>query len=174
MDWDYVLRLDSWKSLSLLCPNAHHVAGTLYRAMASQYLVALPYDWELRRDLAGAPFVSSVVWARCAAAAARCNRQDDVGDGESLDDQRERMGVPRELLFGYHGSYADLARCVTNVTVRRGREGRMESDTYDMQGRFVHRTLSIGRIVYYFSARDSEASEEPYAVRVCLPPKGGA
>jgi len=158
MNWERVLQLKEWSSLSSIQHQPIKGFPHGFEIGADSYVITQSYDRNFEMDQPGAPYVTMAYWAETLATFKRLVRME-------LEHKHAeyRATPPEQLLFQTDGTFDAL-----RDAAKSRQANFFERGLYSRQGVFLYRALDIGRFTYCFSGTKDRADDRPFAVEVRL------
>lgn len=158
MNWKEVLKLKMWSPASELnTDELVPVLDEIYQVGDHTYIRIQPFNESLELGDPRAPFVTRAYWASSFSGLKRII----LGDPEFKGDDSSLL-PPLEIALGTSGLYSEI---VKKIPEDGGRV--IERAEYSNKGKFLMRSVSVGRFEYCFS-RNTNKDEMTFFIKVSL------
>lgn len=166
MEWNELKELPAWMPIHGLPATPARVDDVLFRIAPTQYLICPPYNERFERISGATAFLGSVLWAPNDGAARRAVLMEIEADLQR-DESIAGSPPPEMLLPSGATTYGAILE-----EVKSGRHGRyLEGASFRIgsDGAFVHRSISVSPLTFFFRSREDDDHDRCYAIEF-LPP----
>ena len=164
--WDTWQQFINWTPLRNFPRMGTPLGDDLYKIEANVYLSTVPFTRDLVRSRRG-PFITMLLWAASDGAVLRAARMNIEADDLLSATPPPEMLLPETK----NPNYSELL-----TAAKSGLHGKhMEHASYRIasDGRFIHKTISVGRFEFHFRNRNIRKREMPYCIAFRAAPSGG-
>ena len=162
MNWSQVFALKGWLSLRTLSTPPQRLDADVVKLGDNMYAPAVPYNELLDTEDPGVPYAGLVLWASSDGAARRALEMDIESD-----DQVEGVLPPADLAVHLHGNtYGEIK---ARAALARAEPNEHAAYRIARDGAFVHKSVDVNNVTYYFRGRRAKSKERPFAIAIRLP-----
>lgn len=151
-----ILKIQCWSPLKLIKFKLVKIGEDTFKVTDNFYLMAQEYNENFVTGLSDAPFVTQAYWASNETAFRKIVMRQ--GNNALIFSQKDN--IPSVLLINSNGTYGDL--------LNNNESASSEYATYNSEGEFICKNVTIGRFTYHFSSLKIEMNQTPIVITIGL------